>query len=72
MIHDRSAPGENEFHEISSPRCVSENSRLMMAADLFMQNHVYILILMAPDMSNILTSPVRFVHPDLSERICTE
>ena len=57
MIHDRSAPGENEFHEISSPRCASETSRLMTAADLFMQNHVYKLILMAPDMSNILTFP---------------
>ena len=57
MIHDRSAPRENEFHEISSPRCVSKTSRLMMAVDLFMQNHVYILILMAPDMSNILTFP---------------
>ncbi|WJZ84700.1 hypothetical protein VitviT2T_004293 [Vitis vinifera] len=30
VIHDRSAPGENEFQEISSPGCVSKTLKLMV------------------------------------------
>ena len=30
VIHDRSAPGEKEFQEISSPGCVSKTLKLMV------------------------------------------